>query len=288
VTIKDDLRSAEVVLECLDRSGPRLRKVQSLTVETDRSILADAGLSFHLDRKSREAKAAGNLDQAAAAAALARRREAVPVSTSARPELVQVSVLINGAEVSARAAAGGEAQGVLPMPRVGQLVSLKLKNVSPHPLGVLLRVGGRSTIAEQTDEGTRCRRWVLEPGKERVIKGYYTGEGLDRVVPFKLPGGAGGELAPGLQNLVEVQVYVPGDHEERRRSVSLRGLSPLDRRPGEYWTFKTLHEKLKVRAGLKKAGARGMEPEDTPPPVVEKVLQNATFAECLRLRFDAE
>jgi hypothetical protein len=282
VEFSSDLRSAKVHIDAFDRTGT-LARLMTFSVDTDRSMLADAGLAFQLDRKARQAKLSNRLDQAAAQAATQRRKE-LPTSPRFRSEFVQVTVLVDGKPQQMQPTRSG---ATVSEPRIGQAVTLRLKNLTTARLGVLVRVAGRNSLGEGVDEGGRSLRWLLEPEKEYTIRGYHVGENGMIVRPFKIPSGSPhAELTPETGEAVELEVFLPTEQEEPRRTVSLRGLSPAERADSGSWTFRELQSRLVRRGGLRKITPRTVIADELAPPVQEE-LNNATLAEFRRIQFEA-
>jgi hypothetical protein len=166
-------------------------------------------------------------------------------------------------------------------------VEVRLTNVSGQRVGVLLKVAGRNTFGEQIDEGGRCRRWVLEPGKEQLVKGYYAGEGFATIRPFKVGSPASrGDLTCQQGDLIEMQVYLPAEQEERKKSASLRGLARAERAGSGDWAFEELHSRLIRRCGVRKVTPRAVGPDEAAMVAVQEELRHATFAEYRRLQFE--
>jgi hypothetical protein len=287
VILSEDLQTARVAIVCLDKGSPSPRPVTAFTVKLDRSILADVGLPFHLDSKARQSRPPDLFDQAAIASALALRKKAGSVPATREPELVQVTVLANKVDSPPfLLRPRSESQpALLPLPKVGEKISLRLKNPGPGRVGVFLKVSGRSTRGEQIDEGTRCSRWILDPGKETTVSGYL---GFNPPLPFMIRSAAPSNVMPAVEDLIEWCVYAagPGEEETPRPTISLRGLDENERKRSSTWSLEVLQGRLQRRAGLPRGVKRSVE-ADVPQVIPgEEALQKAVFAEYRRLRFD--
>jgi hypothetical protein len=276
-----DLRTVRVRIDCFDRSGV-VKKLLAFQVEADRSLLSDAGLAFQLERTARRTKGPAGLDQAAVAAAVTRLKEP-PSSPKFRSEFVQVGVVVDGKVQPTEPTRCG---GAVPAPRIGRSVTVRLKNLTAQRLGVLLKVGGRNSVGEGIDEGVRSRRWLLEPEKEYTIRGYRLGDGVGGLRPFKLPSGTPrAELIPDTGEVIEIQVFLLAEPEEKSKKVSLRGLSAAERSGSGAWSFRELQSRLVRRCGLRKVTARTVEPDETIPSIQDE-LSGAMFAEYRRIRVE--
>ena len=76
--------------------------------------------------------------------------------------------------------------GTVAEPKEGQKVTLKLENKGSEQMAVVLKVNGMNTIFQETQDPLNCTKWVLEPGKTYNIRGFYTGETGDNLLPFKV------------------------------------------------------------------------------------------------------
>ncbi|MDB5306844.1 MAG: hypothetical protein JWO38_1046 [Gemmataceae bacterium] len=197
-----DMVKTTVVVEMFTAANPtKLVPVVEFTVDTDRLILADLGQRFNVARRGPGVRRAADLDRFAIGEA--RRRDGdlpdgadpanPPTPTDPPPAPTETLTDIGG--VSFQLLSGDAVQTINPAksagakwevtsPPPGQPVTMVLKNTSGKRLGVVLKVNEVSTIFEQVEDSALCRKWVLEPGKEIKVKGFYQ-EGK-QVAPFKI------------------------------------------------------------------------------------------------------
>lgn len=91
---------------------------------------------------------------------------------------VRLSVLFDGQQQSLKPEKRSSTSLLVPDPSSGQNVTFKLTNQTDKELAAVLSINGVSTFAEQSDMNPDdCRRWVLQPGKEYVIKGFWLEDG---------------------------------------------------------------------------------------------------------------
>jgi hypothetical protein len=78
---------------------------------------------------------------------------------------------------STDANAPGERNFVIPDPKPGQKVTFGVKNTGDSVVGLVLTVNGVSTLYEERGEADQMQPWILEPGKEFLVKGYHQKDG---------------------------------------------------------------------------------------------------------------
>ena len=171
-----------------------------------------------------------------------------PKTTNRPPEQfpVQFRVLYDDQEQIEEVDLGGGGGGLNPttykikQPREGQKVLLKVKNLQPHTVGVVVMVGGRSTLNGHTNVKD-CERWVIDAGKEVTLRGFYTSaNGSDAVDDFKVIGEAESRSLWAQQGepagRIEVHVYQEVPEEVLKResvAVSLRIPPELKDKPAD-------------------------------------------------------
>jgi hypothetical protein len=289
VEVQADLSKALVTLEVFDRDKG-LEKLLSFPVVVDRCILADLGLHFALDARDLKGATPDKLNQRALVRAVAKLREFGTSSHLPRPGLVELSLVVDGKVQEVRPSERRAGEGRIRAPRSGERLVVKLKNTSKQRVGVVLKVGGRSTWKEEIDEGYRCRRWLLAPGKEASFVGYYYEKRGKDLLRFKAPDwSARSELAPAGQDLIELAVFVSGEKEDNVPIYSLRGLSPRERREVHGKSLAFLEDRLGDRTGLRMMRSKATELKIAPPgplDLEEERLPRATFVDYRRVRME--
>ncbi|MFO0846581.1 MAG: hypothetical protein U0797_30135 [Gemmataceae bacterium] len=200
VTLSKDGKQTKVELEAFDKDNLNPRKIDTITLETDRFVLRDLGYSFAVAKRSRPmlAKARSIRDedqQAVVKDGLQQnqdrrqqqqqqpkdKKDAQP-KPQQQPQAdpsnvggVAFELLTDDKAASIRpnAAQGDVARWLVECPPAGAAVSMRLKNTTEKRLAVVLRVNGKSTINDQLAEPETAAKWVLEPGKSYRVKGSY-------------------------------------------------------------------------------------------------------------------
>jgi hypothetical protein len=238
-----------VTIQSLTREHPRLREVARFTVPTERSTVAEAGRSFTISRSLAERDAGPDKDEAkddagAAAEEAAEQpqppKEATPgVRPAATPESpVDVRVLYNDQDVPLTPEArdpGGRA--FARDPKEGDTVKVVLVNRGRERVAVALLVNGFNTIMQEMAEPRYCMKWILGPGKDLVVEGFYVGgTGKDNVRPFRVLSDQAsealfeindGDLRNERLGTIGVHVFVEGARPAGGDTPVTRGLSPL-------------------------------------------------------------
>jgi hypothetical protein len=166
VKVNPTTKKATVVIEVFDKENLTPRKVADITAPTDRRLLADMGQPFTLTKRELNVDEA-QLNEAATEAAF--RNEGKPPDATAEDlsKLLTFTVYYDDRPIKP------DAQGMVATPRPKQKVYFTAK--STERLGLVLRVNGINTLGYEKDprELWDYSVWVLEPGKEYRIEGFY-------------------------------------------------------------------------------------------------------------------
>ena len=175
VDLAPNMRTAKVELGYFDRKGDKIHELASFTVPTDRSILADAGQSFALSqRKLKTTRSLEELDQEAADSA-SEADGGKSVNTQIGAEMpIKFEILYNNTPqtISQDATSAGEFS--VPTPQKGQTVTFNLVNTTQEKIGVVVKVNGESTLGQDINEDAQCQKWILQPGKNYSLRGFYS------------------------------------------------------------------------------------------------------------------
>jgi hypothetical protein len=98
-----------------------------------------------------------------------------PITTQLGGEMpIQFEIRYNDAvqTISGDPSSAGEMS--VPTPQKGQTLSFALTNTSKAKIGVVVKVNGESTLGQETAEDAACWKWILEPGKQYGLKGFYS------------------------------------------------------------------------------------------------------------------
>jgi hypothetical protein len=207
-----DLQTAKVVVYGFTRDNPadlkelyttpdRPAAGQPAAVPTDRSLLAMVGATFSVVDRALD-RTAG--DKEAIQQALAGLTQPAAFAQRMALSPVRLDVVLNGRVVEPEAdPAHPNAGRIAADPRQGDEVQFRLTNTSKaKTYGVLLAVNGRNTNALNHDHlnarpAKDQRLWVLGPGEEAVIQGFYTDVG-GAFKPFRILGDTESEAAYAL------------------------------------------------------------------------------------------
>jgi hypothetical protein len=232
--VSPDMRQTEVVIAAFDRKAPDLRELARFPVATDRSLLADLNESFALSKRT--LKRRGDLQDEEAVAVVAAQGQGKKTDATPVEELVEVQVAYDGKPAAAAADADNPGGKAVTPPRPGQKVTFGLKNKSGERLAVVLRVNGVNTLRKEADdrEPQAYSMWVLEPGKEYVVRGFYPDSGtLETFAVLSDEASEQVELADSSRRgLIELALFREGGKDAEnnpalvRRSISLRGVTP--------------------------------------------------------------
>jgi hypothetical protein len=286
VVFPDHYRSATVVIQAYDRSGPSPREVLHFDVETDRSLLSDLGLNFALPRGSiqRGGRTETRTLEVQAAEAAADRDRTGATSDDLQVEL---QVYYDGRQVEVVPTPSSPGQLRVEEPREDQKVHFVLRNNGRERVAVELRVNGQNTLHDE--EGRQVggyTKWILEPGQSATVLGYYPQAGGVR--PFAVLSDDQSEAYPLAQEsdrgFIQLDVFHEGGDEDEPKTISLRGLSGKQTRPATLAAARRGIQKASpVRRSLRGVLAKG---DEVNPAVIEVgAFQNPTHAGTLKIQY---
>jgi hypothetical protein len=175
VEIAPDMKKTKITIRAFDKKSPDLRDVLAFTVDTDLGILRDTNQNFVVARRSFNswANADDPEEEIIKIAVTDAVKENQPetarkLAADAIRDYLDFQILYDGQPVDITP------DGFLDKPARGQTVLIKV--TARVKLGLLLRVNGVNTLNEQGDEKPDLRAyswWVLEPGTEYTLKGFY-------------------------------------------------------------------------------------------------------------------
>ena len=183
VDLSTDMKKTTVEIGYFDKTGV-IHALKSFELKTDRSILADSGQSFAIAKRSLKGKRSLDEldDQAAKSAATADNATSVNKQLANDGDSAADQVRDSLQRRAARHHSGcqqrtGEMR--VASPQTGQTVSFVLTNSSQSKIGVVVKVNSVSTIENETGEDQGCMKWILEPGKQYMLRGFYVGSKID-------------------------------------------------------------------------------------------------------------
>jgi hypothetical protein len=241
VQCKGDMTKTTVVIEMFTAKEPtKLVKLVEFTVPTDRLILTDLGERFSVPRGTALRR---SIDLDRFAIGEARRREGdqpddkpdTKTDTGTKPTDpppsgglnvggVTFQLLSGDESVAFRPSTSAEAKWEVTSPSQDKPVVMTLKNTTSKRVGVVLKVNETSTIFSQTEDSALCRKWVIEPGKEIKVQGFYQED--KTYAPFKVL--VGDEAKQAIEQLgdkagrIRVEVFdEAGSEDDVPLSISL-------------------------------------------------------------------
>src|SRR5262245_49487720 len=232
-----------VVLAYFDKSTEKVTAIKdpknpenALTIEvpTDRALLADAGQSFVLSKRSMTKRSTDDDLFADEDAQQRKEGKKENVITEVKERLVEMKMFINGEEVKFEADPTNVGDGRFTSrdPKQGDKVYFTVTNKSNERVAVVVKINGLNTLYEQTDEAKLCNKWVLDPGdKTLTVDGFYVNDsGKENKRPFNVrpdDDSAAEALANSQAGTVSLHVFIEGsgEGEHRDEGVKTRGLS---------------------------------------------------------------
>ncbi|MGH9677482.1 MAG: hypothetical protein ACRD36_10305, partial [Candidatus Acidiferrum sp.] len=244
---------------------PREVRGAGFSVDTERSLLADAGRQFVLERalvkratpvpdkdeppeevvkKDEKAKDDKAVDDAVARADAEPSTSSPPSNgikpASLAPSTVKLEVLYNNQVVpleSDKQNPGGSGFSI-PDPKLGDRVAFRITNTNEERVAVALLVNGVNTINEQLEDPALCTKWIIDGKQSLIVDGYYVGRtGEQNVKPFTvLPDKdseeyftrGSSDLADERLGTISMNVFLASDAKTQMagdKAVS-RGLAP--------------------------------------------------------------
>jgi hypothetical protein len=193
VTLSKDRKKTIVTLEAFDRTAPAdLRKLGTITLNTDRFVLRDLGYSFALSKRGRDRLTVkrSSLREEDENFVEEVNQQQPPQDDKGKPSVKQpgdaqaqpgniggiaMELLVKDKPASIRPAAtqGDAIKWQVDSPPAGSEVAIRLRNNSGKRLAVVLRLNGVSTINEQKDDPENAAKWVIPPGRSYLIRGFY-------------------------------------------------------------------------------------------------------------------
>jgi hypothetical protein len=280
-----DMLRTTVVVELFTASNPnKLIPVAEFTVPTDRLTLVDLGLRFNVAKRSKGLARSADVDRFAIGEARRRDASDLPIEPDpgtggggsnnsgnsnnssggsdntggggdstldgSIPDIGGVSfrVTAGDAQCPIQPSPGGSTPWQVVSPEAGKAVAFVMKNNSSEARGVVLKVNEVSTIFEQQEDSSLCRKWVIKPGATVTVRGFYL-EGK-QFAPFKvLVGDEAKAMAEQLGDKagkIRVEVFAGqgGGDEDEDADVSLPRRLPATRSVAASRSLETLQKTL--------------------------------------------
>lgn len=187
VALSKDRKKTIVTLEAFDKDAPAtLRKLGTITMDTDRFVLRDLGYSFALTKQAKARLVAKrsmsdedeNFVEEVEQQSKGKPQTKTQGETRAEPRNIggiAMELLVKGEPVTIREAAtqGDAIKWQVDSPAAGSEVAIRLRNTTGKRLAAVLRLNGVSTINEQKDDPENAAKWVIPAGRSYLIRGFY-------------------------------------------------------------------------------------------------------------------
>ena len=187
VVVAPNLKTVTVEIEAFDRADPAVvQDVLRFQVPVDRHILADVGQGFSMStlnkgRSYLRAVSDDDIVQSQSAAVKEPKSPndstAVFASTAAAKSSglpIRLMIYYDDVEQPIEAdLSAGDANYKVRTPTEGEVLEVGVENLTDQALGLVLTVNGLSTLYEEKGQADKLKKWILQPGQEYRIKGYY-------------------------------------------------------------------------------------------------------------------
>jgi hypothetical protein len=234
VDLSVDMKATKVEIGYFDKKGDQIHELLAFTVATDRSILADSGQSFALRTRSLKGKRTlSELDDDAAKSA-ADADGGNSITNQLGGEMpIKFEIRYNNTSQTISADSSSSGEYSVPTPNKGDTISFLLTNTSKAKIGVVVKINGESTIGQEMNEDPACLKWILEPGKQYGLKGFYSmtdnSVTLFKVLDDDESAARMAEWSSGRPRAgyIDVQVFQESDVSDESLKVgrTLRGMS---------------------------------------------------------------
>jgi hypothetical protein len=285
--LSKDRRSLHVVVQVFDRAdqGKELRTVDEFDAANDLRTLTESGITYSTRGiKDGTVLPSGSPELLAKAtppedipqpddkpATLLEKAERALVDFEGSP--VKLEILYDDKPQHVQAAPLGLDQGnvLLRVATPGaapkkQAVTFRLTNPSKtDTYGVVLKVNGQNTIHREQSAAYDCKKWILEPGDNIVIRGFQLDEDNDKAFEVLAPEVAAGRGVYYGDNAgtFSLDVFRSGKEPEAVARLDVaavsRGMSKLTGQP-KATTLKGFQDQLQEETGRdqKEARSRGL------------------------------
>jgi hypothetical protein len=237
VVVSKDFKKSTVTIYLFDKNDTSLRKVTSFDHDTDRGTLTEMDISFKVEKKNLKKNTPKDLDLAAAQSAsdingpdgggggTTKPNNNKPPYTTFLDFKVFYNDMLQPIEPSVN-----PSKWKMPTPgEAGQKVHFIVTNKSDKRIAVVILVNGINTLEDEQGRNIeQYSRWVLEPGKEYGIYGFYPpgGKKCDQFITKKLEEAQqGNDFLSSEVFKIQLEVFadVGSGQDPTPPSVNLRG-----------------------------------------------------------------
>jgi hypothetical protein len=175
-----------------------------------------------------------------------------------------------------------------------------MSNRSKSRVAVALLVNGCNTVKEERAEPRYCTKWILEPGKDLTVEGFYVEDtGRNNVKPFRVMSDEAsealfemntGDLRNERLGTISMHAFVEGQRPAGGDMPVTRGLSPLEYKH-EAGKIKSIDDlsKLLYAAAERSRQDRGLIADEgraqDGSKLIKEDFKNATEVQHLLIRY---
>lgn len=202
IGLTKDNKFADIQIRVFDTKNPKtMELLHKFRIPTDRTFLAECGQSFVVPTEvrravSRDSEEGTKADKAAQDSAT-NQNEKKDKDVASNPENpIQVTLVYDDGKEKKEftperdsANPGDNRYKIAQDPKETDKVAIKIKNTGDKTVGVVLGVDGKSTLLDGDLSGKNIEeftKWILEPGDEYVIEGFYTEEKGKNLYAFRV------------------------------------------------------------------------------------------------------
>lgn len=180
IALSKDNRHAMIRIKLFDQKSPKTMKtIHEFRIKTDRMFLAECGQNFVVPR--RLARDPDEADDKAADNATKQEDKSTKPVTKDPENPIQLRILYSGNEMTF--------SDTVPDPKETDEVKFVIKNKGSERVAVVLAVNNKSTLAMEDvkeKQPSECTKWILDPGDEYVIPGFYMDDKGENMKKFRV------------------------------------------------------------------------------------------------------
>ena len=214
-----------VTVQDFDRKG-NLNPIATIPVPMDRSILSDLGQSFFIRRSVNDTDDTQEKEAIESAASIEKQKPAkVEANKTPVSDIVELKAYYNGKQVEFENNPDRPGTFKLKEPSDKQKIHFTIKNKSDKRVAVALRVNGQNTTADDEEnlQPAEYTKWVLDPGTEYAIRGFYSKDGKT-VKAFSVVADDALDITlnPATRGLIQLDVFAESKNAPSADGISLR------------------------------------------------------------------
>jgi hypothetical protein len=294
-----NLAKTTVTIEVFTKAQPKLARVTEFTVNTDRTILRDMGKNFLLAKRSIRRRSSQQNDQAAVKDAQQRQQQNKG-KKSKDDAGTQTLTPDNIFGLAFELKYDDETQQIntessewkVSTPAEGKTISMVLNysGTDRGRLGVVLKVNGLSTWAQEKEDSLQCLKWLMDRGARYTFRGFTMDDKTElrfKVLSEEASATKAADFGANA-GFITIDVFTQKTGQGDEKKISMRGLSARARKPS---TLKALQKQLVASAGLKRkmVGKRAIIVADDTPvkpgDIKREAFPNAVLLGSVKIRY---